>query len=396
MTTFPLATLAATVTAEGISAPSYADVLASLKASFQLIYGADAYLEPDSQDGQLISVFAAAINDCNSAAIAVYNSFSPATAVGVGLSNVVKINGLRRLVPSNSSVDLTLVGPNGTEIVNGIVEDTVGHNQWLLPPLVTIGGSGSVVATATCSVAGAITAPAGTITEIVNPQRGWQSATNAADATVGAPKEEDGTLRQRQAVSTSLPAQTRLESIVSAVLNLSGVQVVKPYENDTGTTDGNGIPGHSIALVVVGGDSIAIATAIARGKSGTGTYGAISETIIDQNGVPDTVWFSRPTAKRVIASLSITALTGYVSTTGALIKAEMTAWVAALPIGGSVNIGDMFAAAKLPGALGATYKIEYGNLLIALFGNSPGTADLAMAWNEEAALAISDISLSVL
>lgn len=396
MATYPLSTLAATVTATGISAPSYADVLASLKASFQLIYGADAYLEPDGQDGQLLAVFAAAISDCNSTAIAVYNSFSPATAVGVGLSNVVKINGLRRLVPSNSSADLTLVGPNGTPIVGGIVQDTVTGHQWLLPPLVTIGGSGSVVATATCSVAGAVTAPAGTITEIVNPQRGWQSATNAADATVGAPVEADGTLRQRQAVSTSLPAQTRLESIVSAVRNLSGVQIVKPYENDTGTTDGNGIPGHSIALVIVGGDSVAIATAIANGKLGTGTYGAISEVIIDQNGVPDTVHFSRPIAERVIADLSITALTGYVATTGAAIKAALSTWVSGLPIGGSVNLNDMIAAAKLPGAVGATYKIEYGNLTIALFGNTPGTADLAMAWNQEAALATSDISLTVL
>lgn len=396
MTTYPLATLAAAVTPSGISAPSFADVLASLKASFQLIYGADAYLEPDSQDGQLLSVFASAINDCNNAAIAVYNSFSPATAVGAGLSSVVKINGIRRLVPSNSSADLTLVGPNGTVIVNGIVQDTVTGNQWLLPPQVTIDGSGFAVATATCSVAGAIIAPANTITEIVNPQRGWQSATNAADATVGAPVEQDGTLRQRQAVSTSLPALTKLESIVSAVLELPGVQVVKPYENDTGATDGNGIPGHSIALVVVGGDSLAIATAIANRKLGAGTYGTITEVIIDQNGVPDTVRFSRPTTKRVIASLRITALTGYVSTTGAAIQAALAGWVSALPIGGSVNLNDMVAAAKLPGAIGATYKIEYGNLTIALFGNALGTADLAMAWNQEAALAVPDISVTVL
>lgn len=396
MTTYPLATLAAVVTSAGISAPSFPDILASLQASFRLIYGADAYLEPDGQDGQLLAVFATAINDCNSAAIAVYNSFSPATAVGAGLSSVVKINGLRKLVPSNSSADLTLVGPTGTPIANGIVEDTVTGNQWLLPELVTIGDSGSVVATAICSVAGAITAPANTITQIVNPQRGWQSATNAAEATVGAPKEEDGALRQRQAVSTSLPAQTRLESIVAAVLNLPGVQIVKPYENDTGTTDDNGIPGHSIALVVIGGDSVAIATAIANGKLGPGTYGSISEVIIDQNGVPNTISFSRPTAERVIANLSITALTGYVATTGALIQSALSAWVEALPIGGSVNLNDMVAAAKLPGAIGATYKIEYGNLTIGLYGNSPGTADLAMAWNQEAALATADTSITVL
>ena len=80
MATYPLATLAAQVTSTGISAPSYNDILSSLTASFQGIYGSDAYLGPDSQDGQLLAVVAQAIYDCNQTAIAVYNQFSPQTA----------------------------------------------------------------------------------------------------------------------------------------------------------------------------------------------------------------------------------------------------------------------------------------------------------------------------
>ena len=77
---YPLPTLAATLSATGISAPAYTDILLSLQASYGTIFGTDAYIAPDSQDGQLLAVVARAISDCNDMAIAVYNSFAPSTA----------------------------------------------------------------------------------------------------------------------------------------------------------------------------------------------------------------------------------------------------------------------------------------------------------------------------
>jgi len=344
----------------------------------------------------LLSAFAAVINDCNNSAIATYNSFSPATAQGVGLSNVVKINGIRREVASNSSADVLIVGQPYTIINNGVVGDEQG-NQWLLPAAIEITPAGSITVTAVCTALGAITAAAGTINQIITPTLGWQSVTNPADATVGAPIEDDATLRQRQSASTALAAQTPLESIVAAVRNLPGVQEVAAYENDTSTTDANGIPPHSISLVVKGGDDVQIATAIADKKNpGTGTYGTTTETIIDQNGVPNTIHFFRPTEKRVIATVNITALPGFVSTTEAAIAQAMSDWVAAMPIGdpSGVAYNDLIAAAKLPPPLGPTYKIEYGALQIAYFGGTLGTADLPLAFNEEANLATTDITIT--
>ncbi|HFD8847329.1 TPA: hypothetical protein ACF60J_004835, partial [Salmonella enterica] len=68
--------LSATVTAEGISAPDYQTILDTLTSYFQQIYGSDAYLEPDSKDGQMVAL---AIHDANNTAISVYNCFSPVT-----------------------------------------------------------------------------------------------------------------------------------------------------------------------------------------------------------------------------------------------------------------------------------------------------------------------------
>lgn len=407
----------ATITAAGISAPSFDYVLSWWQAKYQSIYGADANLDPNTPDGQWVAALAMAQNDFNSACIATYNSFSPATAQGNGLSSVVKINGLRRQVSSNSTVPCELVG-SVTTVTNGIVTDSNG-NQWALPATVNIPDSGSITVTATCLALGAITASAGAV-QITTPTRGWQSASFTSAATPGAPVEADAALRQRQANSTALPAQTPLESIVAAVLNVSGVQQVQPYENDTSTTNGLGIPPHSIALVVLGGDATAIATAIASKKLGAGTYGSISETIIDQNGVPDVIHFSTPTTLRIVASLTVTPLTGFVSTTETAIANAMSAWVqggqvlsaAGQPIvdpagnpisypglsigdASGVALNDLIAAAKLPAPLGQTYKIEYGALTIAQFGGSLGTSDISLAYNQNAGLAVSDVTITV-
>ena len=98
-----LTSIAPIVSATGISVPTYAQVLAYFTTQFQGIYGADVYLGNDSQDGQWLGVIAAAVNDTNNAAVAVYNSFSPATAQGASLSSNVKLNGLTHLFHSRFS-----------------------------------------------------------------------------------------------------------------------------------------------------------------------------------------------------------------------------------------------------------------------------------------------------
>lgn len=386
---YPLPTLAAQITAAGVSAPSYADILASLQASYQAIFGSDVNLDPSTQDGQWLAVLAQGYHDCNSAVIAAYNQFSPATAVGAGLSSVVKTNGIAREAATNSTADLTITGTVGTVITNGVVGDTNG-NQWALPASVTIPSSGSIIVTATCETAGAVSASAGTITNILNPTLGWQSATNAANATVGVAAETDSALRQRQGKSTSLPAQTPLDAIVAAVANVTGVTRYAPYENDSAATDSNGLPPHSISLVVEGGDTTAIATAIGSKTLGCATYGTTSTQILDPKGVPKTVNFYRPTEMRLIVNLTLTPLTGYVSTTKPLIAEAIAAWVNGLSIGygGGIAINDLMAVAKLPAPLGLTYKIEPGALQICWFGGTPAAADLALTFNEAAGLAV--------
>jgi uncharacterized phage protein gp47/JayE len=344
-----MATLACTIDATGISAPSYNDIFAALQNTYLSIYGSDAVLTPDSQDGQLLAAFAQAINDCNQSTIAVYNSFSPSYAQGSGLSSVVKINGIQREIATASAVNVVIVGQAGTVITSGIVQDAAG-NQWNMPGSVTIPVTGTVTVTATCATAGAIGAAAGTVTKIATPTLGWQSVTNPAAASIGNPVETDSALRQRQTISTSLPALTPLNSIISKVANISGVGRYAIYENPTSIVDSNGLPAHSISVVVEGGDATTIATTIEKTKSpGTDTYGTTSIIVQDPAGVPVAINFFQLAEIPVYAVINITPLTGYVATTGTSIQSTAAAFIEGLEIGTDVNLNKVLAPAGLQG-----------------------------------------------
>lgn len=344
-------TLAAKITADGISSPTYEDILVALQNAVFGIYGSDVYLGNDSQDGQLLAVVAQAIYDNNQLAIAVYNSYSPVSAQGVGLSQQVKINGIRRLISSNSQVDVDIVGANGTPIINGIVGDDQSlGTQWALPALVTIPGGGTITVTATCTEPGAIAASANSITKILTPTAGWQTVNNASAATPGAPVETDSKLRQRQAVSTALPALSVKDAILGALLNLIGVGRAYVYENDTGAPDANGIPAHSLSAVIQGGDAQTIANTIALYKTpGTGTYGTTGETVVDPAGISSMINFYQLTIVQIFALVLVTPLTGYVSTTATAIEQALAQWFNTLAIGEDSYLGRLYSPANLSG-----------------------------------------------
>ena len=79
-----MVTLSPQITSAGISGPSYTDYLAELQSQYWQIFGSDALITPDTQDGQMLAVFAQALYDTGQACIATYGQFSPQTARGRG------------------------------------------------------------------------------------------------------------------------------------------------------------------------------------------------------------------------------------------------------------------------------------------------------------------------
>ncbi|EBD7239966.1 baseplate J/gp47 family protein [Salmonella enterica] len=388
--------LSATVTAEGISAPDYQTILDTLTSYFQQIYGSDAYLEPDSKDGQMVALVALAVHDANNTAIAVYNCFSPATGYGAALTSNVKINGIARKGATNSTVDLLLTGTAGTTITNGTVKDT-NNVIWRLPASVVIGVDGTVTVTAICSNSGAIAALAGTITTINTPTRGWTSVTNPAAATVGAPAETDAELRIRQGQSVAIPSITPFEGVDGAIANIAGVTRHKLYENDTGKTDGNGLPPHSISAIVDGGDVTEIARTI-RGNKGQGvrTWGKTSVTVPDRYGNPHIISFSRPTDVPVYGKITLKVFAGYTSQIGVQIQQAVADYINRLMIGDQVLLSRIYSPANLGVVSGGNAR--YYDIQELLIGKSPETvaaANINIAYDESASCKPENIIITV-
>ena len=382
------------LSSSGISAPTYAEILDYLQSQYRIIYGADIYLASDSQDGQFLAVIAASITDANSAAIAVYNAYSPATAQGTSLSNAVKINGITRSIPTNSTVNLTIIGVSGTAIVSGVVQDAA-RNNWNLPVTVNIPIGGEIIVTATCAVAGAVTALPSTVNSIITPQLGWQSANNVSAAVVGAPIETDSALRQRQAVSVAQPSQTPIVGVIGAVASLAGVTRYFGYENPTGSTDSNGIPEHSIAIITEGGVALDIATAIADKKTiGVNTYGTTSQEVTTSYGIIETINFFTVTEKRIIVAIDVHPINGYTSTIGDEIKQAVADYINLLAIGSDVFLTRLYSPANLYGSSnGLTYEVI--TLEISLFPASPGSSDVVIGFNEAAHCNTSDVTITL-
>lgn len=382
---------------DGLHLPEYPATLEAFQTSLREIFGADLYLEPDSQEGQLAAIIALAQQDTYALAAAVYNAFSPQTAQGAGLSRMVLINGIRRHASGYSTTPVRCVGSAGTIIRGGQLEDDAGR-KWDLPAEVVIPAAGEIMVTATAQEPGDIRAAAGEVKTLATPCRGWQSAVNTEAATPGRAVETDAALRERQAMSTALPSLTVFEGTLGAVGAVQNVTRWRGYENDTSEPDINGLPPHSICLVAEGGESQAIAEAIALKKTpGCYTHGDVEILTRDEMGVPNPIRFFYARSVRVRVRVTIKPLAGYLSSTAQAIKTNLAAYINSLPIGDDVMVSRLLCPINEADVAG---RRSFDVLAVEICaGDAPEDeadwqqANLGIAYNAAAKCAVEDISL---
>lgn len=144
---------------------------------------------------------------------------------------------------------------------------------------------------------GVITLVNGSITQMVDNMTGFTGVNNLITPSYGREEETDAELRSSYVSKAYLRSETMIDSIASALLEeIDDVISVSGSENYTDETDVNGLPPHSIEMIVEGGDDYAIADIIlGRKAAGINTYGS---TAIDTSGKYQdtiTIRFSRPT-----------------------------------------------------------------------------------------------------
>lgn len=339
------------IDANGIHVPTYADVMEYLQNQYKAIFGDDVYLGEETPDYQMMSVFGKCIEDYSALAIEAYNARDPQYASGDALDTLVQLSGMIRNRSTASTAVLTVSGEEGTEISAGSQAIDQGGNLWTIDSDVTIPASGHTTVNSTCETLGAVAAPAGYISGVYTPIPGWLYVTNETVAETGRDTESDAELRLRFADSHAITNSGIVDSIISGLRSVPGVEYVGLVENSTGTTDSNGLPGHSFCAIVEGGEDSDVAEKVFYLKPpGVATYGSAEETVIDTYGNSNTVYFTRPTSVDVSIVVSLVRTVGAYDSDriSSIIKSALEADINSLGIGKpwSVTMGykDIYSA----------------------------------------------------
>lgn len=241
-----------------------------------------------------------------------YDSKDPAKAKDIDLNNLVYFQSLSRKDGTKSNVPVICSGVAGTVIPAGKrISSSVNNSVWAIDNHVEIGSSGTVNATATNEVVGPIEANLDTITNIIDSIAGWQSVTNHQVPVLGTNKETNSALRLRFFESIGSQGENQIDSIQGTLLGVDDVRRVRIYENFTNAVDSNGIPDHSLAILVDGGTDQDVARAIFDTKSvGVNMFAAGTSVVVNvvsekyRNNNMD-ITFSRPIYEDITIDITI-------------------------------------------------------------------------------------------
>lgn len=314
----------AQITPQGIIGKSLNEYLVDIEGKL-LAIDPNWNIDPDSPDGQKNGIDAEAMANMDEGVVSAYRSKDPASAVGEALNDIGAISGVPRQQATYSVAPVTITGtptkiiPAGVSIVRSRVDNT----SWTLNAAVVIGVGGTGSGFVTCTTAGRVVAGAGELTVIGTPTAGWSSVTNPTAATQGQPEESDAEYRIRRFESVSKPGSNMVDNMEANVKAVKTVTTARVLENYLDTVDENGIPGHTIAIIVNGGSDADVGEAIRQKKNqGCGMFprwNEQTETWVDPKGsngilvyvqspvtgLVNPITFQRAIAKSIYADIKI-------------------------------------------------------------------------------------------
>ncbi len=167
-------------------------------------------------------------------------------------------------------------------------------------------GSGAVDAPLYSIVKDAIAAAARDLT-INTPVGGWQTLTNLTDATLGALRQTNESLRVTRDAEISEAGSGTADSIRAKIRAIDGVTACSVFHNETDAVDGNGQPAHSVQALVVGGTDAAIgAVLLANVDAGIITFGTTPIDVLDSMGTTQHYFFTRLSQVNAYVDVTLT------------------------------------------------------------------------------------------
>ncbi|AUG84965.1 hypothetical protein MAELSTROM_46 [Pseudoalteromonas phage Maelstrom] len=287
------------ISLNGVIVPNTSTIKTEVEAEWRAIAGEDATIDPSSFEGRLID--AATTSRINVARnnSEVANQLNPDMANGTFVDAHLSFVGGARDGKEQSTVELTLTGIVGTNILAGSFVEDDNQELWFLVSDTIIGAGNTVTASFRSVNYGPISADAGSITKIISGVVGWETVDNAAAATLGKIEQSDVSAKRQRRLELGANTRSVAESVISAVYKLEGVngiQFRENYTNATAVIDGITLIAKSSWLCVDGGVTEEIAEAYYNNRWGTDFNGAVEYVYIDPiSGQNPTVKFDRAT-----------------------------------------------------------------------------------------------------
>lgn len=193
-------------------------------------------------------------------------------------------------------------GPSGTTPGG---EETDGTVTWAYLGQGLAYGTVSIQALTTGPVGGSAYA----LSAIGTPRTGWKGGANPEDVNLGSDIEADEVLRVRRLSELHGSGKSALDAIRSAFTRRSDVLECILFENTGDVTDADGLPPHSIEVVVDGAISDADAAQVLLDTvaGGIKTHGTTTVIVADERGFLHTIKFTRPTEVDVYAKVTVVA-----------------------------------------------------------------------------------------
>ncbi len=326
-------------------------LLAELEANEKSAFGNSLNVRPTSVMGVLNGIMATKFNELWDVGNEVWASQNPDTSTGTSLDQLCQLTGVLRKAATQSTTTLALSGVNGT-VIEALrrVKNSQTSTFWTNPASATIGAGATTPVAFNSEDFGPIAALAGTLTIIDTPVSGWESVTNAADATLGISGESDAELRVRRAALLTAIGKGTIDSIRADVAAVTDVLSVVVFENFTGVTDSLGLPAKSFEVVAEAGAANDIAQAIWGAKpAGISAYGQTTGNALDALGATRVVGYTTATPKNVYVTLTAATGTGFSGLTADIAANIVNVYGAQEFIGDDVSYNAVGAHAFITG-----------------------------------------------
>lgn len=342
------------IDASGIQIQTYAEIVSDIingtptVPGLVTIYGPDINCDSNTPDGQLVNIFATSKLDILNFDVSIYDSFDPDQAVGVALDAISQLCGLTRRGGTYTQVAVT-VNVTGSLNLDGLdtstpftISDNNGNLFYLIASATLSNGDNTLNFQA--ANIGFIQVLPNTLTIPVTVIGGVNTVNNPASPyQVGSNQETDSSFRLRRQNSTALPAQGFNQALYGGLLAVTGLEQAVIYENVTNITDANGVPAHSIWVIVNGGSDNDVADTIYLYRNaGCGMKGSVSVDVLQSDGSTIDILFDRAIDQDLYVKLTVTSISG-----GAVDSTALAAALAAQYILGINQIADITSITAL-------------------------------------------------